>query len=94
MILITSHTLTIAPKTVHSTSIIIKVGTLILFVVIPKRLVSVSPWRRTLFNMFNPGDQAVDSAHQLIKLPVDVGALVINKFLQFILGHTLVEVRR
>jgi hypothetical protein len=35
--------------------------------------------------MFNPGDQAVDSAHQLIKLPVDVGALVINKFLQFIL---------
>ena len=40
--------------------------------------------------MFNPGDQAVDSAHQLIKLPVDVGALVINKFLQFIFDtHSL-----
>ena len=38
--------------------------------------------------MFNPGDQAVDSAHQFIKLPVNVGALVINKSLKFILGHT------
>ena len=85
MILITSHTLTIAPKTVRNTSIIIKVGILILVISIPIRLASVSPWRGTLFNMFNPGDQAVDSAHQLIKLPVDVVALVINKFLQFIL---------
>jgi hypothetical protein len=93
-ILITSHTLTIAPKTVHNMSIIIKVGILILFVVIPKRLASVSPWRRMLFNMFNPGDQAVDSAHQLIKLPVDVGALVINKSLKFIFSHTLIEVRK
>ena len=87
-ILITSHTLTIAPKTVRSTSISIKVGILILVIVILIRLASVSPWRVTLFNMFNPGDQTIDSAHQLIKLPVDVGALVINKFLQFILTHT------
>ena len=85
MILITSHTLMIAPTTVRSTSISIKVGILILVVGIPIRLASVLPWRGTLFNMFNPGDQAIDSAHQLIKLPVDVGALVINKFLQFIL---------
>ena len=84
-ILIISHTLTIAPKTVRSMSISIKVGILILIVVILIRLASVLPWRVTLFNMFNPGDQAVDSAHQLIKLPADVGALVINKFLQFIL---------
>ena len=80
-----TSTLTIAPKTVRSTSIIIKVVIFILFVNITIRLASVSPWRRTLFNMLDPGDQAVDNAHQLIKLPVDVGALVINKFLQFIL---------
>ena len=75
----------IAPKMVRITSISIKVSILILVVGIPIRLASVSPWRGTLFNMFNPGDQAVDSAHQLIKLPVDVGALVINKSLKFIL---------
>ena len=40
------------------------------------------------------GDQAVDSAHQLIKLPIDVGALVINKFLKLILGDAFIEVRR
>ena len=70
---------------IRITSISIKVGILILLLVILIRLASVSPWRVTLFNMFNPGDQAIDSAHQLIKLTVDVGALVINKFLQFIL---------
>jgi hypothetical protein len=32
-----------------------------------------------LFNMFNPGDQTVKNAHQLIKFPIDVGALVIKK---------------
>ena len=84
-ILITSHTLTIAPKTVRNTSINIKVGILILVVVILIRLASVSPWRGTLFNMFNQGNQAVDSSHQLIKLPVDVGAPVIKKSLKFIL---------
>ena len=63
--MITSHALTIAPKTVRITIlIIIKDGILILVVSIPIRLVSVSPWRGTLFNMFNQGNQAVDSSHQ------------------------------
>ena len=74
-----------ALKTVRSTSIIIKVGIFILIDVNPIRLALVSLWRRTLLNMFNSGDQAVDSAHQLIKLPDDVGALVTNKSLKFIL---------
>ena len=80
--MITSHTLTIAPKMVRITIlIIIKDGILITI----RRVASVSLSRGMLFNMFNPGDQAVDDAHQLIRLPVDVGALVINKSLKFIL---------
>jgi hypothetical protein len=27
--------------------------------------------------MFNPGDETIDSAHQLIKFPIHVGALVL-----------------
>ncbi|RLN33428.1 ERI1 exoribonuclease 2-like [Panicum miliaceum] len=34
---------------------------------------------RSLFNMFNPSDQTVDSAHNLIKFSKHVGALVIKK---------------
>ena len=92
-ILITSHTLMIAPKMVRNTNIIIKVGILILFLVITIRLSSVPSWR-TLFNMFNLGDQPIDIAHQLVKSPIDVGALVTNKPRKLILGHTLVEVQR
>ena len=44
--------------------------------------------------MLKSGDQSIDTAHQLIKLPVDVGALVINKFLNLILGDAFIEVRR
>ena len=82
--MITFDTLTIASEMVHITSIIIKVGIVILFL-INMRSSSLSLWRRTLFNMFNPGDQAIDIAHQLIKFPVDVGALVINRSLKLVL---------
>ena len=84
-IIITFHTLTIAPKAVCITSIIIiKVGILILFL-ITMRSSSMLLWRRPLFNMFNPGDQAIDIAHQLIKFPIDVGALVTNRSLKLVL---------
>jgi hypothetical protein len=72
----------IAPKTVSIT---------ILFLIITIRLSLVPPWR-TVFNMFNPGDQAIDIAHQLVKFSDDVGALVINKPRKLILGDTLIEV--
>ena len=93
--MITSHTLTIAPKTIRITILIVtKDGILILILITIMRvaLVSLSLSRGMLFNMLNPGDQSIDSAHQFIKLPVDVGALVINKFLKVIFGDTFIEV--
>jgi len=42
--------------------------------------------------MLKSGDQPIDTAHQLIELPIDVGALVINKFLKIILGDAFIEV--
>jgi hypothetical protein len=48
--------------------------------------------RRSLFNMFNSGDRTVNSAHQLIKFSIHVGALVVKKPRRLILEHTLVEV--
>ena len=95
MIMITSHTLTIAPKTVRITIlIIIKDSILILILITITRVASVSLSRGMLFNMLKPGDQSIDTAHHLIELPVDVGALVINKFLKLILGDAFIEVRR
>ena len=94
-IMITSHTLTIEPKTVRITIlIIIKDGILILILITIMRVASMSLSRGMLFNMLKPSDQSIDTAHHLIELPVDVGALVINKFLKFILGDTFIEVRR
>ena len=93
--MITSHTLMIAPQTVRITILItIKDGILILVLITIMRVASVSLSRGMLFNMLKPGDQSIDTAHHLIELPVDVGALVINKFLKFILGDTFIEVRR
>ena len=91
--MITSHTLTIAPKMVRITIlIIIKDGILILITI--RRVASVSLLRGMLFNMLKACDNSIDIAHHLIELPVDVGALVINKFLKFILGDAFFEVRR
>ena len=93
--MITSHTLTIVPKTVRITIlIIIKDGILILVLITIRRVVSVSLSRGMLFNKLKACDNSIDIAHHLIELPVDVGALVINKFLKFILGDTFIEVRR
>jgi len=87
--------LTIAPKTVRITIlIIIKDSILILILITITRVASVSLSRGMLFNMLKLGDQSIDTAHHLIELPVDVGALVINKFLKFILGDAFIEVRR
>jgi hypothetical protein len=84
-----------ALKMVRIPSIIIsKISILILFLITIMRVASVPSWRRLLFNMLNLGDQSIDIAHQLIKLPVDVGALVINKSPKLILGDTFIEVRR
>ena len=95
MIMITSHTLTIAPKMVRITIlIIIKDGILILILITIRRVASVSLSRGMLFNMLKACDNSIDTAHHLIELPVDVGALVINKFLKFILGDAFFEVRR
>ena len=93
--MITSHTLTIAPKTVHITIlIIIKDGILILVLITIRRVASVSLLRGMLFNMLKACDHSIDTAHHLIQLLVDVGALVINKFLKFILVDAFIEVRR
>jgi len=94
--MITSPTLTIEPKTVRITIllIIIKDGILILVLITIRRVASVSLSRGMLFNMLKACDHSIDTAHHLIELPVDVGALVINKFLKFILGDTFIEVRR
>ena len=93
--MITSHTLTIAPQTVCiSILIIIKDSILILVLITIMRVALVSLSRGMLFNMLKACDQSIDTAHHLIELPVDVGALVINKFLKFILGDTFIEVRR
>ena len=93
--MITSHTLTIAPKTVRITIlIVIKDDILILVLITIMRVASVSLSRGMLFNMLKPGDQSIDTAHHLIELPIDVGALVINKFLKLILGDAFIEVRR
>jgi hypothetical protein len=73
-------------------TISIKVGIIILFLLTLRWLMSGPSWRRLLFNMFNPGDQMISSFHQLLKLRIDVGALVIKKPRKLILGHTLVEV--
>ena len=93
--MITSHTLTIAPKTVRITIlIIIKDGILILVLITIRRVASVSLSRGMLFNMLKACDNSIDTAQHLIELLVDVGALVINKFLKFIFGDTFIEVRR
>ena len=95
MIMITSHTLTIAPKTVRITILIfIKDGILILVLITIRRVASVSLSRGMLFNMLKACDQSIDIVHHLIELPVDVGALVINKFLKLILGDAFIEVCR
>jgi hypothetical protein len=44
--------------------------------------------------MFNPGNQTVNCAHELIKFPIDLGVLVIKKPRKLIPGYTLVEIRR
>ena len=44
--------------------------------------------------MLKSGDQSIDTVHHLIELLVDVGAMVINKFLKLILGDAFIEVRR
>ena len=85
----------IAPKTVRITSIIIiKDGILILITIMRVALVSLSLSRGMLFNMLKACDQSIDIVHHLIELPVNVGALVINKFLKLILGDAFIEVRR
>ena len=82
-------------KTVRITSIIIiKVGIPILVLITIMRVASVSLLRGMLFNMLKLGDQSIDTAHRLIELPVDVGALIINKFLKLILGDAFIEVCR
>ena len=89
--MITSHTLTIAPKTIRITILIVtKDG--ILITIMRVALVSLSLSRGMLFNMLKAGDQSIDTAHHLIELPIDVGALVINKFLKIILGDAFIEV--
>ena len=93
--MITSHTLTTAPKMVRiMILLIIKDGILILVLITIRRVASVSLSRGMLFNMLKACDNSIDTAHHLIELPVDVGALVINKFLKFILGDAFIEVRR
>jgi len=74
--------------------IIIQDSILILVLITIMRVVSVSLSRGMLFNMLKACDQSIDTAHHLIELPIDVGALVINKFLKLILGDTFIEVRR
>jgi hypothetical protein len=74
MITITSYTMMITPKTIS-----INVGIIILFLLTLRWLMSGPSWRRSLFNMFNPGDQIVNSFHHFLKLLIDVGALVIKK---------------
>ena len=61
--------------------IIIKDGILILILITIRRVASVSLLRGMLFNMLKLSDQSIDTAHHLIELPIDVGVLVINKFL-------------
>ena len=92
--MITSYTLTIAPKMVRITIIIIiiKDGILILVLITIRRVVSVSLSRGMLFNKLKACDNSIDIAHHLIELPIDVGVLVINKFLKPILGDTFIEV--
>ena len=86
--MITSHTLTIAPQTVCiSILIIIKDSILILVLITIVRVASMSLSKGMLFNMLKPGDQSIEDA-------VDVGVLVINKFLKLILGDTFIEVQR
>ena len=93
--MITSHTLTIAPQTVCiSILIIIKDSILILVLITIMRVASVSLLRGMMFSMLKPGDQSIDTAHRLIELPVDVGTLIINKFLKLFLGDTFIEVQR
>ena len=95
--MITSHTLTIAPKTIRITILIVTkddILILILITIMRVALVSLSLSRGMLFNMLKACDQSIDTAHHLIELPVDVGALVINKFLKLILGDAFIEVRR
>ena len=93
--MITSPTLTIEPKTVRITIlIIIKDGILILVLITIRRVASVLLSRGMLFNMLKACDHSIDTAHRLIELPVDVGALIINKFLKLILGDTFIEVQR
>jgi hypothetical protein len=48
-------------------------------------LMSGPTWRRSLFNMYNPSDQIVNILHHLLKLLIDVGALVIKKPCKLIL---------
>jgi hypothetical protein len=87
--------MTITPKTVLIARISIKVIVIIIILLIHLTiswLLSGPPWRRPLFNMFNPGYQTINSAYQLIKFPIDVGALVIKKPRKLIPRHTLVEV--
>ena len=93
--MITSHTLTIAPKMVRiRILIIIWDGILILVLITIMRVASVSLSRGMLFNMLKACDQSIDIVHHLIELPVNVGALVINKFLKLILGDAFIEDRR
>jgi hypothetical protein len=56
MIMITSHTMTITPKTIS-----IKVSIIVLFLITLRWLMSGPSWRRPLINMFNPSDQVVNS---------------------------------
>jgi hypothetical protein len=63
----------ITPKTIS-----IKIGIIFLFLLTLRWLMLGPSWRRPLFNMFNSGDQIINSYHHLLKLLIDVGALVIK----------------
>jgi hypothetical protein len=78
--------MTITPKTIS-----IKAGIIVLFLLTLRWLMSGPSWRRPLFNIFNLGDQIVNSFHHLLKLLIDVDALVIKKLRKLVLGHTLIE---
>jgi hypothetical protein len=82
--------MTITLKKICITCISIKVGIIAIVLLIHltiRWLLPGPPWRRPLFKMFNSGDQTVNSAHQLIKFLIDVGALVIKKPRKLIPGH-------
>jgi hypothetical protein len=72
-------------------SVHLAVANILIFQIIIINVITVL-FRSLLLKIFNPLGQSVDTLHDLIKLLINEGALLLYKLLELVLGHTIIEI--